>query len=192
MQKKADGQNYAPVGKAAPVCGPGEFPIGVIGLKHGHIYGMCNGLCEAGATIELVWDEDAAKVAVFREVYPAAQAAGSKDEVLSSERIKLVAAAGIPNQRGPLGIEVLRSGKDYFADKPPLTTMEQLAQAKQAVEETGQKFGVYYSERLHVEAAVYAGRLIETGAIGKVVQVMDWGPHRLNAPTRPDWFYDKE
>ena len=31
---------------------------------------------------------------------------------------------------------------------------------------------VYYSERIHVESAVYAGQLIEQGAIGKVIQVM--------------------
>ena len=192
MQKKADGQNYAPVGNATPVCQAGEFPIGVIGLDHGHIFGMCNGLCEAGGTIELVWDEDAAKLTEFLEKYPQAMAAGSKEEILSSDRIKLVASAGIPNVRGPLGLEVLRSGKDYFADKPPLTTMAQLAEARKVVEETGQKFGVYYSERLHVEAAVHAGMLIEQGAIGKVVQVMGWGPHRLNVSTRPDWFFDKE
>ncbi len=51
---------------------------------------------------------------------------------------------------------------------------------------------VYYSERLHVESAVFAGQLIEQGAIGKVIQVQGFGPHRLNAPSRPDWFFIKE
>ena len=51
---------------------------------------------------------------------------------------------------------------------------------------------VYYSERLHVERAVYAGQLIREGAIGKVIQVLGLGPHRLNAPSRPDWFFIKE
>ena len=41
-----DGQTYAPTGKPAPVCEKGEFLVGVIGLDHGHIYGMCNGLME--------------------------------------------------------------------------------------------------------------------------------------------------
>lgn len=41
----------------------------------------------------------------------------------------------------------------------------------------------------HVGAAVYAGQLIEEGRIGKVVQVLGMGPHRLNAPSRPDWFF---
>jgi predicted dehydrogenase len=51
---------------------------------------------------------------------------------------------------------------------------------------------VYYSERLHVESAVFAGQLIEQGAIGKVVQVIGMGPHRLNAGSRPDWFFKRE
>jgi predicted dehydrogenase len=50
---------------------------------------------------------------------------------------------------------------------------------------------VYYAERLHVEAAVHAGRLIEQGAIGRVLSIVGFGPHRLNAAARPAWFWDK-
>jgi predicted dehydrogenase len=55
---------------------------------------------------------------------------------------------------------------------------------------TGLKYAVYYSERLHVESAVFAGQLIEAGAIGRVLQVIGLGPHRLNAPSRPSWFFE--
>jgi len=51
---------------------------------------------------------------------------------------------------------------------------------------------VYYSERLHVEGAVFAGDLIKNGAIGRVIQVTGFGPHRLNAPSRPEWFFNRE
>ena len=43
---------------------------------------------------------------------------------------------------------------------------------------------------MHVEAAVYADQLIREGAIGRVVQVLGLGPHRLGAAGRPDWFWD--
>jgi predicted dehydrogenase len=59
-------------------------------------------------------------------------------------------------------------------------------------EKTKQKYMVYYSERLHAESAVYAGQLIRRGAIGRVLQVMGMGPHRLNAPSRPEWFFQRE
>jgi predicted dehydrogenase len=48
-----------------------------------------------------------------------------------------------------------------------------------------------YSERLEVRAAVYAGELVKQGAIGRVVQTINLGPHRVNAPARPAWFFDK-
>jgi predicted dehydrogenase len=50
----------------------------------------------------------------------------------------------------------------------------------------------YYAERLHNDAAWYAGELIEQGAVGRVLQVLNLAPHRLARETRPDWFFDKQ
>ncbi len=187
----ASGMNYAPEGKAAPVVAAGEFPFAAVHLEHGHIYGMCNGLTEAGGTLRWVYDPDEAKAAAFRQRYPDVQVARSLDEVLGDEEVKLVAAAAIPSERGPLGVRVMEAGKDYFTDKAPFTTLDQLADAHSAVERTGQKYAVYYSERLHVEAGVHTSRLVRDGAIGRVVQVLGLGPHRLGVEGRPPWFFDK-
>ncbi|MDQ0256725.1 putative dehydrogenase [Evansella vedderi] len=187
-----DGMNYAPKGKPNPVVKEGEFPFAAVALDHGHIYGMCNGLVEAGATLKWVYDPDEKKVEDFIKTFPGVQKAESLDQILDDESIKLIAAAAIPSERGPLGVKVMKAGKDYFTDKTPFTTMAQLEEAKQVVEETGQKYMVYFSERLHVEGAVFAGDLIKEGAIGRVIQVTGFGPHRLNAPSRPDWFFNKE
>jgi predicted dehydrogenase len=83
-------------------------------------------------------------------------------------------------------------GKHYFSDKAPFTTFEQLEAARAKVEETGLIWGVCYSERVQNESAVFAGQLIEEGAIGTVLQVIGLGPHRLGAADRPDWFFRKE
>ena len=48
-----DGMTYAAKGKPDPVVRPGEFVFSVIGLDHGHIYGMSNGLLDAGASHEM-------------------------------------------------------------------------------------------------------------------------------------------
>jgi len=188
--QKADGMNYAPKGQAKAVCSPGEFRVGVIGLDHGHIYGMCNGLVEAGAEVVSVFDPDPAKVAKFQQAFPRAVAAPAETALLEDPSLQMIAGAPVPCERGPLGVRAMRQGKDYFTDKPPFTTLEQLAAAREAVRQTGRKFNVYYSERLHVEAAVYAGQLIQAGAIGRVVQVIGLGPHRLNPASRPPWFWD--
>ena len=191
MQSKADGQSYAPKGKSAPVVGPGEFKVGVIGLDHGHIYGMCNGLSEAGAEIALVYDPDPAKAGAFQKSFPNAATARSEQEIMESD-VKLVASAAVPAERCGIGLRAISHGKDYFADKPPLATRGQLRAARDAVQSSSRKFAVYYSERLHVEAAVYAEQLIAQGAIGRVVSVSGFGPHRLNADKRPAWFFDPE
>jgi predicted dehydrogenase len=190
--KISDGMNYAPRGKPNPVVQKGEFPFAAIGLDHGHIYGQCNGLIEAGATLKSVYDPDPVKLDKFCETYPSVKRAASEEEILSDPEILLVAAAAVTSERCALGLRVMSAGKDYFTDKAPLTTLEQLDAAKAKVKETGKKYAVYYSERLHVESAVFAGQLIEQGAIGRVIQVLGLGPHRLGASGRPEWFFQKE
>lgn len=111
---------------------------------------------------------------------------------MNDPEVQLIAGAAITSKRCELGLRAMDHGKDYFTDKAPFTTLEQLELAKQKVKETGKKYMVYYSERLHVESAVFAGQLIEEGAIGRVIQVTGFGPHRLNAPSRPEWFFKKK
>lgn len=186
-----NGMYYAPQGKPNPVCSPEEFKFAAISLDHGHIYGMCNGLREAGAKLEWVYDPDPQKVAAFIQAFPDVKAARSEDEILQDAGVRLIAGAAVTSERCALGLRAMSHGKDYFTDKAPFTTLEQLAAAKRKTAETGLKYAVYYSERLHVESAVYAGQLIEQGAIGRVLQVIGFGPHRLGAG-RPGWFFDRE
>ncbi len=188
----ADGMRYAPKGKPAPVVKPGEFVFAAAALEHGHIYGQCNGLVEAGGALKWVYDPDPAKVAEFQKSFPQAKPARSLDEILDDPEVRLLAAAAVPCERGPLGCRAMRAGKDYFTDKTPFTSFEQLAEARRTVAETGRKYMVYYSERLHVECAMFAGELIARGAIGRVIHMLGLGPHRLGKPeSRPPWFFQK-
>jgi predicted dehydrogenase len=127
---------------------------------------------------------DPAQIADFNKKYPDVKLA-SEDEILNDKSIQLVAGAPIPDLRAPLGIRVMKAGKDYLADKPGITSLRQLADVRKAVKETGRKFAIMYSERLEVRSAVYAGELIKQGAIGRVVQTVNLAPHRVNAPSRP-------
>lgn len=192
MSNTSDGMNYAPKGKPSPVVKEGEFVFAAVGLDHGHIGGMINGLKEAGATLKYVYDPDETKINAYLKDSPGAKAARSEEEVLSDPEVKLVATACIPSERCPLGLRVMAADKDFFTDKAPLTTLKQLRQARAMVNKTGKKYAVYYSERLHSEAATYASELIKEGAIGKVVQTLGMGPHRANIKARPDWFFKRE
>jgi predicted dehydrogenase len=191
MNARYDGMTYAPRGKPRPVVQPGEFTFAAVHLDHGHIYGQCNGLLEAGARLKWVYDPEAQRVATFQSKYPGVRVARSLDEVLDDPEVNLVAAAAIPSDRGPLGCRVMRAGKDYFTDKTPFTTPAQLAEARAVVAATGRKYLVYYCERLHVESAIAAGDLVHGGAIGRVLQVMCIAPHRLSKASRPAWFFER-
>ena len=144
----ADGMNYAPQGKPAPVVSPGEFIFSAAHLDHGHIYGMCNGLLEAGATLKYVYDPDPEKVKAFLKTYPQAIAAESEEQVLNDPETRLIAAAHVTSERCPFGLKVMEHGKDYFTDKAPLVSLEQLEAAKETAKRTGRKYMCYYSERL--------------------------------------------
>ena len=174
-----------------PVVKPGEFIFAASHLNHGHIYGQTKGLLQAGGTLRYVYDVDPKRAEAFQEKYPQAKIVDSLDRILDDEKVHLVAAAAIPCDRGPLGVKVMQAGKDYFTDKTPFISLSQLAEARQVAAQTGRKYMVYYSERLHSECSIFAGNLIHDGVIGRVLQVLGLGPHRLNAPSRPDWFFER-
>lgn len=177
-----------------PVVNPGEFPFAVTGLEHGHIFMQTEGLLSAGGTLKWVYDSNPEKQAAFIEKYKdsGVKAADSVEAILADNTIKLVAAAAIPDERGPLGCKVMQTGKDYFTDKCPFTTLDQLEQARQISADTGMKYAVFYSERLHVESAYVADEIIKSGGIGDIVHINIMGPHRLGQGPRPDWFYQKK
>jgi predicted dehydrogenase len=170
---------------------PGEFTFAAAFFEHDHILGMCEGLLGAGAQLKWAYDPEPAKLRSFLEKFPKARAARSFDEILGDPAVQLVAAAGVPCDRGPTGCRVMEAGKDYFCDKTPFISMARLKEARASVRRTGRKFSVYFSERLHVECAVRAGELVRAGAVGRVIQVLGLGPHRLRKATRPPWFFKR-
>jgi len=164
----------------------------VIGINHGHIYGMVNSLLAGGGTLVAVFAKEPDLLQRFTKQYPDVKVAKSEDEIINDPNIQLVASSGIPVERAPLGIRVMESGKDYMADKPGIVTFEQFNAVKKAQEATNRIYSIKYSERLGNPASVKAGELVKAGAIGKVVQLIGLGPHRMRPESRPDWFFEPE
>ncbi|MHC1696367.1 MAG: Gfo/Idh/MocA family protein [Eubacteriales bacterium] len=175
-----------------PKVEPGEFVFAATALEHPHIHGMTAGLLEAGASLKWVWDKDPRKVDAFLASFPQAMPARCLEEILQDTQVAMVAAADVPNERAGLGITVMNAGKHYFTDKTPLTSLPQLEAVTECCAVTSRRYFCYYSERLHSEAGGFVGQLVREGVIGRVVQVLGMGPHRLNPLSRPDWFFDKE
>src|SRR5436190_24125949 len=96
MTTAKDGMNYAPTGKPAPVVKAGEFRFAASFLDHGHIYGQCNGLIEAGGELVAVYDTDPKRAKAFQEKYPSAKIVDAFECILDDKTIQLVAAAAVP------------------------------------------------------------------------------------------------
>ncbi len=183
---------FLPAQVPGAVVKPGEFVFAAAHFDHGHINGQCSALVAAGGTLKWMYEPDEAKHTAFRRRYPDVKVARSLDEILADPEVKLVTAAAVASERGPIGCRVMEAGKDYFTDKTPFTTLAQLEQARAVAARTGRKYMVYFSERLHVESAMFATDLVASGAIGRIVQVVGLGPHRLGKAGRPAWFFEKE
>ena len=66
-----------------------------------------------------------------------------------------------------------------MVDKPGITTLEQLAEVRKVQAQTKRIYSIMYSERLENRATVRAGELVKAGAIGRVIQTIGLGPHRM-------------
>jgi len=168
-----------------------KLRFSAIGLDHAHIYGMTRAVQRGGGELVSFFAQDPAQIAQYRKEFGDVKLARSEDEILGDKSVQLVLGAPIPDLRAPLGVRVLKAGKDYLGDKPAITSLEQLAEVRKAIRDSKRKFAIMYSERLEVRSAVYAGELVQQGAIGKVIQTVNLAPHRMNIPSRPQWFFDK-
>lgn len=179
------------VAAPAPSPRPTRLKFAVIGVNHPHIHGQIVAAQRGGGEFVSMYIPEADLLAEFTKRYPTIKVARTEAEILDDPSIKLVLSSTIPDQRAPLGIRVMHAGKDYMADKPGITSLEQLAEVRKVQAATKRIYSICYSERLENQATVKAGELVNAGAIGKVVQTIGLGPHRISLNTRPAWFFDK-
>lgn len=162
-----------------------------IGLNHGHISGLVTAVTRGGGELVRFYAKEPDLAAAFAARNPGAAAARSAREILEDPSIALVVSAAIPNERAPLAVEVMRHGKDFVVDKPGATTLEQLAELRRVQKETKRIYSVLIERHEH-KAVTKAVDLVRSGAIGRVIQMIGLGPHRMNPDTRPPWFFKRE
>ena len=177
-----------------------HIKFAVCGMSHDHIYGMVGAIQRGGGELVAAWGGEEDKLAAFAERFPNVKMVKTQDEILNDPSIQLVLSSHVASERAPLGVRVMKLGKDFLSDKPGITTLEQLAEVRKTIAETKRIYAIMYSERLEVKAAVYAGVLIQKGAIGKVIQTINIAPHQIfqhggaagGGSGRPDWFWKPE
>jgi predicted dehydrogenase len=168
-----------------------KIRFSVVGINHSHINSQVQAVQRGGGELISMYAKEPDLTAAFVKRFPQVKVVKSEKEILEDPSIQLVLSAAIPDERAPLGIRVMRAGKDYMADKPGITTLEQLAEVRKVQADTRRIYSIMYSERFENRATIKAGELVKAGAIGNVIQTIGLGPHRTSLKTRPAWFFEK-
>jgi predicted dehydrogenase len=178
-----------------------HIKFAVCGMSHDHVYGMIGAIQRGGGEMVAAWAGEPDKIATFKKRFPNVKMVATQDEILNDASVQLVLSSQIASERAPLAVRAMKHGKDFLADKPGITTLEQLAAVRKTIAETKRIYAIMYSELLEVKAAVYAGELVRQGAIGKVIQTINIAPHQIfqhgggdagGASQRPEWFWNPD
>lgn len=162
----------------------------VLGVDHSHVYPLANqakqidGVELAGAYVAEASQRDEATEKLNAPLF------NSVDEALATGP-SLVLIGALPARRAALAEQALAVGASALIDKPLALNMESLESLKQAQQRSGRQVAVYYPYRGH-PLVLAAKRLLDEGRIGKLARVFAAGPHKLNAPQRPDWHWTRE
>ncbi len=157
--------------------------FGVVGLNHPHIYAQTETVRRGGGQLVSVYADEPDLAQAFVKRFPDVRVARSRREILEDTSLQLVVSAAIPVDRAPLGIDVMRHGKDFMSDKPGITTLTQLAEVRRVQAETKRIYSIMFNERFENAATIQASALVKAGAIGTPLQTVGLGrPGSLNAP----------
>jgi len=171
---------------------PEAFDFAVSGINHNHIYGQVDAMLDAGCRLTAFYAPEDDLAAQFAKAYPDAKRVADEREILDDPAVLLVVGAGIPGERAAMALRAMRAGKDVMVDKPGCTTEAQLDELKRVQAETGRIYSICYSEHYLQKSTVAAAQLVADGAIGRVVNTIGLGPHRIGLNPRPEWFWDPE
>jgi predicted dehydrogenase len=165
--------------------------FGAIGLDHRHVYHLVGELIAAGADCVGYCPEtsDPRVLEGFHERFPQLPAV-ERSRLLDDRSIDIICCAAIPRDRAAIALAAMQRGKDVMVDKPGIVSTVDLQALQACVAATGRIFSICFSERFIVPAAEVATQMIAAGEIGRVVQTVGLGPHRLNRAIRPAWFFD--
>lgn len=163
--------------------------VGVVGLDHNHGLMLAARLRQAGARIVAYDTSTPRDVLVMKALGPRARWA-TADAIVEDPDIDLIVTAAVPSERAGIAVRALGNGKHVVADKPGVTSHDELAAIDAAVRASGKRWWVLFGERFENRAVAEACERSRLGDIGRVVSILGLGPHRMGAAGRPDWFWD--
>ncbi len=163
----------------------------VAGFKHFHILEFVRGMAELpGAEFVGLYDDDPALRSQYAEQF-GAPAFDSLERMVEATQPDVVGLAEV-NSRKADAIEMLTQlGCHVLADKPLVTSLEQLDQVERAGDDNHRQVGLMLLERYHGPTRAVRRHLRE-GKLGRLVSFIALAPHKLRPQVRPAWMFQPE
>ena len=167
-----------------------KYGIAFAGFRHGHIFGLYNAALEnENINVVSAWEEneEAKKSACENGVVFNCE---NFEDMLSDEKVDIVAIGDYYGRRGRLAIKALEAGKHVIADKPLCTSLDELYEIKRLAKEKNLKVGMMLDMRYN-KNVLAAKKLVESGEIGEINNVYFGGQHPLLYGERPAWYFEE-
>ncbi|WP_214629398.1 Gfo/Idh/MocA family protein [Paenibacillus agaridevorans] len=168
----------------------GEKQFAIIGCQHNHIEIFIEQMYQLGYSCAGIFEEhDRTLAAVIAEKYEIPLVENKLS--LLGEAIEIVGCASMNHEKIDV-IELCEQyGKSIMVDKPAVVNHDGLARLEAIIERNQIKVGMLLTERFH--PAIYTlKQYIDQGKLGELVHIGMRKPHKLNASSRPAWFFNKE
>lgn len=151
--------------------------------------------------LDSVRDRPDARVVAFSDSDPATREAVAAEtglpayadhrEMIAATNPTVVGVAAEFGSHGQIVLDALQADCHVLADKPLCTRLSELEAIEQAVANTDKLLSVMFEKRGY-GASLLAHQLYQDGELGEIAMIAASGPHKLNEPTRPDWFWSRE
>ncbi|TCC27044.1 Gfo/Idh/MocA family protein [Kribbella speibonae] len=162
--------------------------IAIAGAAHPHV-AYATAEVDQVAEYELVAVADPSRDTAERWAAPYdAKVFTDHQQMLREVEPDVAMVAGIYGDRGQVVVDALNAGCHVIADKPLCTTLEDLDAITEAADRTGRHVTLLLEKRYYPVTLAALGIAEQLGTIHGVTSS---GPHKLNRPTRPDWFFER-
>jgi predicted dehydrogenase len=164
--------------------------IAFAGFRHGHIMGLYNA-CKSHPQVRLVaaCEEDPATVESLKSAGKVDVTQTDYRKMLETVDCDAIAVGDYFSKRGGIIISALQSNKHVISDKPICTKRHELDQIANLTHDHNRRLGCLLDLR---DSGVFitARKLIQSGAIGKVLALVFTAQHPLMLATRARWYFE--
>jgi predicted dehydrogenase len=166
--------------------------IAIIGVAHPHVEYVLEELKRSERkSYTVVGVQDSDLELAHRYAAPFGAPVFARVDEILAERPDVAVIAGRYTDRGADAAAALRAGAHVIADKPLCTSIDQLDDVERAARESARSVTLLLEKRAYPETLA-AYEIIRTGELGEIVGITSVGPHKLNANTRPEWFFRRD